>query len=103
MFACIVMQIFWLFSMFRTRKGMLKGNAFFDLITWAMTFINSQTRLWIALLSLSLCSLCVCCVLGKTRPSIEQLRLHVGHTLTAEHGFRSQNRKYLMDLDPTVQ
>lgn len=75
MCACIVMQIFWLFSMFRTRKGMLKGNAFFDLITWAMTFINSQTQLWIALLSLSLCSLCVCCVLGKTRPSIEQLRL----------------------------
>ena len=75
MCACIVMQIFWLFSMFRTRKGMLKGNAFFDLITWAMTFINSQTQLWIALLSLSLCSLCVCCVLGKTRQNIEPLRL----------------------------
>ena len=63
------MQMFWLFSMFRTRKGMLKGNDFFDLIMWAMTFINSQTRLWIAV-SLFLCSLCVCCVLGKKRDKV---------------------------------
>ena len=54
------MQMRWLFSMFRTRKGMLKGNAFFDLITWAMTFINSQTRLWIAL-SVFLFTLCLLC------------------------------------------
>ena len=52
------MQMFWLFSMFRTRKGMLKGNAFFDLIMWTMTFINSQTLVCIAALSLSLCLLC---------------------------------------------